>query len=133
MFISRKYSRLQFRDALHNPQILPRDFTNALPSQVGKTGVCVRQQTVQHVPDSLLTTHSQSVHIRPAHQHRLGTQRNRLQHVRPRSDAAVEQHRQARPLDLLVCPNLSQRVERANRPVELAAAVVGHDDAVHAV
>jgi hypothetical protein len=33
----------------------------------------------------------------------------------------------------LVCANLSQCVERSNSAIELAAAVVGDDDAVHAI
>ena len=66
----------------------------------------------------------------PSDQHGPRPEGQRLEHVRAAADPAVHQDLQ---LAAGHVDDLGQRVERRLRPVELAAAVVRHDDPVQAV
>ena len=74
---------------------------------------------------AVCTTRSEPPQRRPARQHRLRSERERLDDVRPAPDPAVHEHDEpiARGLD-----DLRQRVERGRDPVELTAAVIRDDD-----
>ena len=67
--------------------------------------------------------------VRAAEQDGVRAEGERLEHVCAGADAAVHEH------DRVVaelCPHLDQRVERGDRAVDLAAAVVRDDHALHA-
>ena len=72
----------------------------------------------------------EAVGVRAADEHRPCAERDRLERVGAAVDTAVEEHRDpvADRLD-----DRRQRVERRDRAVDLAAAVVGDDDAVDPV
>jgi hypothetical protein len=75
-----------------------------------------------------LSPERQTVHVRAADQHCLRAEGERLDDVGAAADAAVEQHGQARADGL---GNGRQRVEGGDRAIELPAAVVRHDYAIH--
>ena len=77
-----------------------------------------------------LPVQREAVQVRPADEHRVGAERQRLEGVAARADPGVEEHGH------LVADRLddrSERVERRDRPVDLTAAVVRDDDAVDLV
>ena len=59
-------------------------------------------------------------------QHRIGTQRQRLDDVQPAADTTVYEHRQIRPNGL---GNTRQHAGRRRRLIELTPAMIGNDDA----
>ena len=67
----------------------------------------------------------QAIHIRPAHQHGLCTQRHGFQHIGAATDAAV--HQQGQVSRHSVC-NAGQHRRGGRGGVQRAASVVGHDD-----
>ena len=87
------------------------------------------EQAAQHVLDARLAAEPEPVDVRPPEQHRGGAERHRLHHVGAGAHAGVEQHGD-RAVDGL--EHGRQRVERGDGAVDLAAAVVRHDDAVDA-
>ena len=111
-------------------QVRTRDQPGDSSADAGVSGqaelqVEVGEERPQHVPHAGLAAERQAVDPRPGQQHRGGTERERLHRIRAGADAAVEQHRQV-PGGL---DDAGQRVERADRAVDLAAAVVAADDA----
>src|SRR5436309_5256182 len=83
----------------------------------------------EHVPDAVLAADTETVDIRPPDKHGLRTERDRLDDVASRSNPRVEKHRHAVPDGV---DDSRQRVERGDLPIDLASAVVAHDQAVDA-
>ncbi len=87
------------------------------------------EQAAQHELDPGLAVEPEPPHVRTPEADRVGAERERLEDVGAGADAAVEQHGE------LVAHRLAharQRVERADRAVDLATAVVGDDQPVDA-
>ena len=98
------------------------------PPGEGHRHVHLAQQAPQDVLDAGLPAEAEAVDVGPPVEDRGGAQRHGLDHVGAGAHARVEQDRDG-AADRLEHPR--QRVERRDGAVDLAAAVVGHDDAVH--
>ena len=87
-------------------------------------------EVAEHRLGARRPTDREAVDPGPADQHRMCSQREGDQDVRAAPNSAVKQHRYP-PLD---CgDDARQRIQRADRPVELASAVVADDDTVGSV
>ena len=86
-----------------------------------------RQRSTCRTP--VVPAEREPVHPRPPDERRLCPERDRLEHVGPGAHAGVEEDLGAVADGV---DDAGQRVQRADRAVDLAAAVVGHDDGVHA-
>jgi len=86
-------------------------------------------QEREHVLDAAVTGHRHPVERRPADQHRVRAESERLDHVRPPPDPAVEQHL-GPPGDGV--GHRRQGRHRRHAAVQLAATVIRHDDTVEA-
>ena len=83
------------------------------------------RELLQHRAHALLAADGETVRVGTAEEHRVGAERERLDDVGASADAAVDEQRKVdRRAHLL------ERVERRDRAVDLAAAVVRDDDAV---
>src|SRR5690606_25763007 len=85
-------------------------------------------QQFEHAHHTRLTACSHAIAVEPADTHRIGAERDRLQHVRPATEAAVYHHLRALRYRI---HHLRQHVERAAAMVELATAVIGDIDDLH--
>src|SRR5262245_12192164 len=90
----------------------------------------VRNQVAHYVPDPVLAVDREAIAVRAAQQHGLGAQGKRLEDIGASADAAIEQDRYSSRDGF---HDAGQGIQRGNRPIQLPAAVVGNDDAVHAV
>ena len=121
------------------PAALPQDRDARLGERVGaelvRAGVAAEghrqvelgEDHLQHRLDARLSAERQAPDVGAAEADGVGAEGERLEHVGAAADAAVEEDRQ------LVADRLGDRrqgVERGDRAVDLAAAVVGDDDAV---
>ncbi len=81
----------------------------------------VGAEVLEHLAHAGAARDGQSVHVGPPDQHRAGPQRDRLERVGAATDPRVHQHRDPPPDRL---GHAGQRLERSDRPVDLAATVV---------
>ena len=88
------------------------------------------EDQLDHLVDALLAERAKAPHVGTADPHRVGAERQGLEDVGAAADAAVDEHRNASPY---AGDDLGQRLDRRAEAVLGAAAVVGHEDAVHAV
>jgi len=98
------------------------------PSQSHRQ-VEVGHEVAQDLAHARLPGDGEPVHVGPAEQDRVRSERQRLEDVGAAPDAAVEENGDP-AVDRL--RHAGQRVERADRSVDLAPAVVRDDDPVHA-
>ena len=80
----------------------------------------------EHTRDARFAVSGKPPQIRAADQDRASAERDRLQHVDSTTHASINQHRDASGNAIR---NVRQGIDRGDRAVQLAAAVVGHDDA----
>src|SRR2546423_2863835 len=97
------------------------DFADVLMSAEREREIKLGQQATQDVLNAALPVDRQPPRIGPAHAGAVGAQRQRLEDVRARAHAAVEEHGQLRPHGLA---HRGQGVQRADRAIDLAPAVV---------
>ncbi len=81
-------------------------------------------------PGAPLPVQREAVQVRPADEHRVGAERQRLEGVTARADPGVEEHGHP-AVDRL--DDWTERVERRDRPVDLTPTVIRDDDAVDVV
>src|SRR3954452_2471271 len=119
------FERGALRDAPRH--VLAPDVRRRRAAQKLQRKLDLRPQQLEHPRHSILAAGRQPPEDRTSDEHRARTESQRPQHVRAAPYAAVEVDVDA-PADGL--RHLRQRVQRAGHAVELAAAVVRHDDSV---
>ena len=100
----------------------------AAAQRQGQRGV--RQEVLDDLADAGLAPHGEPVDVGAAQEHRRRAQGQRLQHVRPAPDAAVQEDRHPPAGDRR---HRRQGVQRRHGAVHLAPAVVGDHQAVRPV
>ena len=69
------------------------EFADAVPTSEGEGAVDFAAIELEHPMDALLSGAGHAPKMRPADQHRPRAERQRLHHVDPAAEAAIDQHR----------------------------------------
>ena len=113
-----------------SPHVRARDGARGRAAEEAQGELDLRAQELQHAADAVLSVDGEPPEGGPADQHRLGSERERRDDVRPPAHPAVHED-EAAPRDSL--HDLRKGIEARLRAVELAAAVIRDHDAVDAV
>src|SRR5438034_8422478 len=115
------------RERLEESYEIAADLGNVRAARDGHRDFELQTEDLEDPPDAVLAVDSEAPEERPPDEDGPGAERERLQHVGATTDPAVEEH-----LDAAVrcLRHLGQCLDRRQRPVELAAAVVRDDDAI---
>src|SRR5688572_16393000 len=116
--------------ALRRLDVRGRDLVRGAATEERERVLGLLAQDLEHLRNALVAAEGQAVHRRPADEDCASAQRERHRDVRAPAYAAVEVHLGA-VADRL--DDLRQRLQRRDRAVELAAAVVRDDNARRAV